>query len=148
MKSKDELVILGSPIGESGRKELTNEKRAEQEKISEVIDKLEAHGFSTPRQLLLQAETLIFFCVQVQIWFAKLFFRKIDRILRNSLCKVTNVTLNDSHFLQAVLPVAKGSLGVSSARLIALTACLASTVGSKAVLIGLFGLKREDALEL
>ena len=45
MKSKDELVILGSPIGDSGRKELTNEKRAEQEKISEVIDKLEAHGF-------------------------------------------------------------------------------------------------------
>ena len=98
--------------------------------------------------MLLQAETLLFFCVQVQIWFAKLFFRKIDRILRNSLCKVTNVTLNDSQFLQAVLPVAKGSLGVSSARLIALTACLASTVGSKAVLSELFGLKREDALEL
>ena len=53
-------------------------------------------------------------------------------ILRANLCflhsdflekynrKITNVTMNDRKFLQAVLPAAKGDLGVSSARLLAL----------------------------
>ena len=57
---------------------------------------------------------------------------KIDnKVLRNSLCKVTNVNMDDNQFLQAVLPAAKGDLGVSSARLLALPAFLASAVGAK-----------------
>ena len=57
---------------------------------------------------------------------------KIDnKLLRNSLCKVTNVNMDDNQFLQAVLPAAKGDLGVSSARLLALPAFLASAVGAK-----------------
>ena len=37
LKSMDELEFLGSPIGESCRKDLLNEKTAELEKISEVM---------------------------------------------------------------------------------------------------------------
>ena len=43
MKTKEELLILGSPIGELSRKELLDEKIKELEKISNVIDKLDAH---------------------------------------------------------------------------------------------------------
>ena len=39
--------------------------------------------------------------------------------------------MDDIQFLQAVLPAAKGGLGVSSARLLALPAFLASAVGAK-----------------
>ena len=39
--------------------------------------------------------------------------------------------MDDNHFLQAVLPAAKGGLGASSARLLALPAFLASAVGAK-----------------
>ena len=39
--------------------------------------------------------------------------------------------MDDNQFLQAVLPAAKGGLGVSSARLLALPAFLASAVGAK-----------------
>ena len=45
-KRKEELLILGSPIGEVCRKELLYEKIKELEKVSDVIDKLDAHyGF-------------------------------------------------------------------------------------------------------
>ena len=33
-------------------------------------------------------------------------------------CKVTNVKMDHNQFLQAVLPAAKGGMGVSSARLL------------------------------
>ena len=39
--------------------------------------------------------------------------------------------MDDNQFLQAVLPAAKGGLGVSSARLLALPVFLASAVGAK-----------------
>ena len=46
IKTKDKLLILGSPIGELCQKELLDEKVKELEKISDVIDKLDAqYGF-------------------------------------------------------------------------------------------------------
>ena len=47
--------------------------------------------------------------------------------------------MDDNQFLQAVLPAAKGGLGVSSARLLALPAFLASVVGAKDALSEIFG---------
>ena len=43
IRSKDEFINLGPPIGESRQKEMLNEKIAELEKSSEVIDKLDLH---------------------------------------------------------------------------------------------------------
>ena len=52
--------------------------------------------------------------------------------------------MDDHQFLQAVLPAAKGGLGVSSARLLALPAFLASAVGAKDALSEIFGLEHVD----
>ena len=52
--------------------------------------------------------------------------------------------MDDNQFLQAVLPAAKGGLGVSSARLLALPAFLASAVGAKDALSKIFGLEHVD----
>ena len=49
--------------------------------------------------------------------------------------------MDDNQFLQADLPAAKGGLGVSSARLLALPASLASAVGAKNALREVFGLE-------
>ena len=46
--------------------------------------------------------------------------------------------MDDNQVLQAVLPAAKGGLGVSSARLLALTALLASAIGAKDALSEIF----------
>ena len=69
---------------------------------------------------------------------------RYDKLLRNSLCKVTNVKKDDNQFLQAVLPATKGGLGVSSARLLALPAFLASSVGAKNALSKTFGLEHGE----
>ena len=52
--------------------------------------------------------------------------------------------MDDNQFLKAVLPAAKGGLGVSSARLLALAAFLASAVGAKDALSEIFGLEHVD----
>ena len=72
------------------------------------------------------------------------FLERYDKLLRNLLCKVTNVKMDDNQFLQAVLPTTKGGLGVSSARLLALPAFLASAVGAKDALSEIFGLEHVD----
>ena len=59
------------------------------------------------------------------------FLERYDKLLRNSLSKVTNVKMDGNQFLQAVLLAAKGGLGISSARLLALPAFLASAVEAK-----------------
>ena len=52
--------------------------------------------------------------------------------------------MDDNQFLQAVLPVDKGGLGVSSARLLALPAFLASALGAKDAFSEIFGLEHVD----
>ena len=52
--------------------------------------------------------------------------------------------MDDNQFLQPVLPAAKGGLGVSSARLLALPAFLASAVGAKEAMSEIFGLEHLD----
>ena len=52
--------------------------------------------------------------------------------------------MDETYFLQAVLPAAKGGLGVSSVRLLALPAFLASAVGAKDASIEIFGLDSVD----
>ena len=52
--------------------------------------------------------------------------------------------MDDNQILQAVFPAAKGGLGVSSARLLALPAFLASAVGAKDALSKIFALEHVD----
>ena len=69
-KTKVKLVILGFPKAESCQIELLKRKIAELEKISEVIDKLDAHyGFYHVKKCVSMPKIFIF-CVPVLI-FAK-----------------------------------------------------------------------------
>ena len=127
-------------------KRIARQKFKELEKISDVIDKLDAHygfyllkkGFSMPKHL--------YFLRTSPCFLQNDFLERYDKLLRNSLCKITNVKMDDNQFLQAVLPApaAKGGLGVSSARLLALPAFLASAVGAKDALSEIFGLEHVD----
>ena len=93
--------------------------------------------------MLLHAKTPIFFAYE-PFFLQNDFLERYDKLLRNSLCKVTNVKMDDNQFLQAVLPAAKGDLGVSSARILALPVFLASAVGAKDALSKIFGLEHVD----
>ena len=59
------------------------------------------------------------------------YLQRYDNLLSISLCKITDVKMDDKQFLQLVLPAAKDGLGVSSVRVHSLPAFLASAVGAK-----------------
>ena len=144
IKTKEELLILGFPIGELCRKKLLDKKIKELEKISEVIDKLDAHyGFYLLKNCF-SMPTLLYFLRTSICFLQNDFLERYDKLLRNSLCKVTNEKMDDNQFLQAVLPAAKGGLDVSSAPLLALPAFLASAVGSNDALSEIFGSEHVD----
>ena len=116
---------------------MLDEKIKELEKISNVIDKLDAHCGIYLLKVCFRLPRLLYF-LQNDV------MERYDKLLRNSLCKVTNVKKDDNQFLQAVLPETKGGLGVSSARLLALPAFLASSVGAKNALSKTFGLEHGE----
>ena len=74
------------------------------------------------------------------------FLERYEKLRRNSLCKMTNVKLGDNQCVPAVRPAAEGGLGVSSARLLALPAFLASALGAKNALREGYGLELADGI--
>ena len=55
---------------------------------------------------------------------------EFDKLLRDCLCQILNVAINDNQWIQASLPVKNGGLGIRSARQIAPSAYLASASGT------------------
>ena len=67
-----------------------------------------------------------------------------DKITKKFVVQGHEYENGKNQFLPAVLPAAKGGLGVSSARLLALPAFLFSSVGAKNALSVIFGLEHMD----
>ena len=123
---------------------MLDKKIKELEKISDVIDKLDAHyGFYLLKNCFSMPK-LLYFLRTTPYFLQNDFLERYDKLLRNSLGKVTNVKMDDNQFLQAALPAAHAGLGVSSARLLTLPAFLASAVGAKDALSEIFGLELVD----
>ena len=122
---------------------MLDEKIKDLEEISDVIDKLDAHyGFYLLKNCFSMPK-LLYFLRTSPCFLQNNFLERYDKLLRNSF-KVPNVKMDDNQFLQAVLPAAKGGLGVSSARLLALPAFLASAVGAKDALSEISCLEHVD----
>ena len=93
-------------------------------KKSRIIDKLDAHyGFYLLKRCFSMPK-LLYFLRTSSCFELTDFLECSDIILTNSLCKVTNRETDFSQFLQTE----EGVLNVSSTRLLALTAVLASAL--------------------
>ena len=108
MEDRENLEILGSPMGASARRDLLNKKMIELQKLSEVVTKLDAHYgfywkncFSLPKLLHFLRTSPCFEEVD--------FLQQYDSIIRKSLSKICNVNFDESSYTQAILPVSKGS---------------------------------------
>ena len=87
---------------------------------------------------------LLYFFAYETLFLQKDPLERYDTLIRNSLCKVTNVKMDNNQFFQVELPAAKIGLGVSSASLLRLSAFLASAVGAKNALSEIFDLELVD----
>ena len=60
--------------------------------------------------------------------------QRCDSLVRKSLSEIWNVNFNESSYTQAILPVSKGCIGISSVSQVALPAFLASATGAECAL--------------
>ena len=95
-------------------------------------------------KIALACQNSYILCVRALVFCKKFFLEHYDKLLKNSLCRVTNVKTDDNQFLQAVLAAAKVRFGDSSTRLHLLPAFLASAVGAKNALSEIIGLEHVD----
>ena len=119
-------VLLGAPIGNSeGIDASLSNKLVEFQRLANKLKQLSAHDaffllkncFSLPKlQYILRCAP----CSGSQI------LLEYDNVIRDSLQSILNITLSESAWLQATLPVKRGGLGVRLASLVALPAFLAS----------------------
>ena len=112
---KDELILLGSPLGPKSPADLLEKKINEMENVNGIVAKLDAHYgffmlkncFSLPKLLCLLRTSTCFNHPALS--------EQYDKTVRDGLSKVCNVNFDDISSTQLALPAEKSGLGVSSA---------------------------------
>ena len=142
--TKDELIILGSPLGSKAQVELLEKKIEDLKKVNEVVQKLDAHyGFYLLKNCL-SLPKLLYFLRTSTCFNHQAPLEKYDKTVRDGLSKVCNVNFDDISCTQVTLPAEMGGLGVSSASLLALPAFLASAFGARDFLMTFFSENIDD----
>ena len=120
VEDRENLEILGSPMGARARRDLLNKKMIELQKLSEVVTKLDAHyGFYLLKNCFSLPKLLYF--LRTSPCFEEVdLLQQYDSIIRKSLSKICNLNFDESSYTQAILPVSKGGIGIASASEIAL----------------------------
>ena len=123
---KDELIILGSPLGPKSQADLLEKEINELENVNGIDEKLDAHyGFFMLKNCFSLPKLLYF--LRTNTWFNHpALLEKYDKTVRDGLSKVCNVNFYDISSTRLALPAEMGGLGVSSASLLALPGFLAS----------------------
>ena len=124
--SADDCTLLGAPIAAQGISGTLLDRREDLDRLIsrlEVCDNHQAfillrNAFAIPKLQYILRASPAYSCLEE--------LRAFDKSLRVSLSRVTNVSLDDSAWVQAGLPVALGGLGCRRAEDIALPAFVAS----------------------
>ena len=135
---KDELIILGSPLGPKSQADFLEKRIIEPEQVNGIVEKLVAHNgffmlkkcFSLPR--------LLYFLRTSTCFIHPTLLKTYDKTVRDGLSKVCNVNFDDTSSTQLALSAEMGSLGVSIASLLALSAFSASAFGASDFLTTIF----------
>ena len=127
---KDELIILGSPLGPKSQADLLEKKINELENVNGIVEELDAHyGFSILKNCF-SLPKLLYFLRTNTCFNHPALLEKFDKIVRDELSKVCNVNFDNISSTQLALPARMVGLVVSSASLLALPAFLASAFGA------------------
>jgi hypothetical protein len=133
-------LLLGSPIGgDQSVDGVLEAKLQELRRLSERVSLLNAHDalfllkncFSIPK---------LTYTLRSAPCYTRHLLVEYDAVIRSTLELIMNVTLSDSAWEQATLPVANGGIGVRRATDIALPAFLSSVAGAHALIVQLLPL--------
>ena len=127
---KDELIILGSPLGTKSLADLLEKKINELEKVNRTVKKPDAHYVFLMLKTCFSLPRLLYFFRTSTCFIHPALLKKYDKTVGDGLSKVCNVILDDILKTQLALPIKTRDLGVSSALLFVLPALMASAFGN------------------
>ena len=92
---KDELIILGSPLGPKSQADLLEKKIIELEKVYRIAEKLDAHyGFFMCKNCF-SLPKLLYFLRTTTCFNHPALLEKYDKTVRDGLSKMCNVNFDD-----------------------------------------------------
>ena len=141
---KDELIILGSPLGLKSKADLLEKKIFELEKVNGIVEKLDAHNGFFVLKNCFSLPKLLYFLRTSTCFNHPALLEKYDKTVRVGVSKVCNVNFDDISSTQLALPAEMGGLRVSSASLLALPAFLASAFVASDFFMTIFSETFED----
>ena len=143
--TRENLVVLGAPVGSTATKESLQSKIDDLEKIVSVVEHLDSHyGFYLLKNCFSMPKLLYILRTTPCFKFGPM-LEEYDNIQRKALSKITNVNVTETNFEQACLPGKSGGLGLSSASVLAVPAFLASVSGAVDRIRNIFGETHEDS---
>ena len=124
-----ELTLLGSPLGVSSMKSALKCKREDLQRMATRLTNLNPHEAFFLLKNCLAIPKLIYILRTAPCFENEEYLHEYDALMKNSLEKITNNSLNDIQWLQATQPVKLGGLGIRSAHQLAPSCFLSSAVG-------------------
>jgi hypothetical protein len=133
--SHDNLTLLGAPIFDESIPLSINAKIDHFHSCSELLFQINPHMAIYILRLCLFSPKFMYILRCCPVWKFPSLTANIDQILKDTICKIINITLCSRSWSQASLPIKLGGLGIRSTGSLALPAFLAS-VNSTLSLIG------------
>ena len=122
---KEDLLLLGAPLGEQSAAIELNEKLEALELLTQRVQHVKSHeAFFLLRNCLMIPKLL--YLLRTSPVFSSADLEKYDNLIRCALSKVTNVKMTDAAWIQAGLPCKMGGLGTIRPSQLASSAFLSS----------------------
>ncbi|XP_061717746.1 uncharacterized protein LOC133525501 [Cydia pomonella] len=126
LQTRESLTLLGAPIYEDGIPPAINSKLDNFHDCSDLLFKINSHIALYILRLCLFSPKFLYILRCCPIWKFPRLTSCIDNTLKNSICKILNISLNPQTWSQATLPIKYGGLGIRSTGDLALPAFLSS----------------------
>ena len=128
--SREDLLVLGSPIGLSALSSTLSEKKDVLSLFRSRLSVIRRHdAFFLLKNCLAMPKLLYIFRTAPTFMFPPM-LEDIESCLKAAIADVTNAAFNDARWKQALLPSRDGGLGIPSPKVIAVGAYLASVHAS------------------
>lgn len=127
--SAQSFALLGSPICSEAFPEAFEERRQLLLLAVEKLRDLPAHVALVLLRVCFAVPKIIYFLRTVPVWLLPAHIDSFDCVLKESVERLLNVSLNPDQWSLASLPIRNGGLGIRRARDISLPAFLASSGG-------------------
>ena len=136
---KEELELLGAPLGAVSRKRVLDKKVEDFETMSSNLEKMEPHTALFLLRNCFSIPKILYFLRTSECFRENTLLDKYDTLINRMLERITNVSMDKNSLSQARLPDNLGGLGIPSAVDLAPSAFLASVCGSERLACAILG---------